>query len=102
MHCLPDFARPSFKNQFADKSNMNDLQTNTMFKSYSEGIHSIRKLEKENQISSEDSKFLTEMLSFLYVSARLNNILVDFSDRVEKRLITSLDKMAEKWWFYNG
>jgi len=102
MNCSPDLFHSSSKNKIVDKNNMSDLQTNTMFKSYSEGIHSIRELEEENHISSDDSKLLIEMLSFLYVSARLNNILGSFSNRVEKKLFTSLDKMVERWWSYNG
>ncbi len=102
MHCSPDFIHSTSKNKVVDRNNMSDLQTRTISKSYSEGIHSIKELEKENHISSDDSKLLIEMLSFLYVSARLNNILDNFSNRVEKKLFTSLDKMGERWWSYNG
>lgn len=101
MNCLPDTVHLPFKNQFAGRNEMKEPQTDTIFKSYSEGIHSVRELERENHISSDDSKLLTEILSSLYVSARLNSILGNFSIRVEKKLMASLDNMIEKWWTYN-
>ena len=102
MHCLPDFIYTPFRNLMTNKNNMSDLQTNTMFKTYSEGINSIKELENENHISSEDSQLLTEMLSFLYVYGRFNNILDNFSGRIEKKLITSLDRIFENEWLYYG
>lgn len=77
-------------------TDMDNIRFNDLFSKYSESVKSIKELEKNNHISSWDTETLLTILSIMYTTSRVNEMLQKFSFSVDKRLHKSFENLINK------
>jgi len=87
---------PTYNELINYRFEMDNIRSNNLFSEYSESVKSIKELEKNDNLSSRDTETLITILSIMYTTSRVNEMLQKFSFSVDKKLQMSFENLINK------
>ena len=97
MNCIfGQIDSPTYNELINYRLDMDNIRINNLFSEYSESVKSIKELEKNNNLSSRDTETLITILSIMYTTSRVHEMLEKFSLSIDKKLQRSFENLINK------